>query len=176
MRLPELEDTRSLDPALPQRQLEEFGRSLRSERHRAMVDTFGTHMYHEMVSLDIDALMATLVPHPVFRFYGLGGLTGLDGFDEVRGYYEKSREARTTGLTVSVNRIVVDDDDVVMDAYVRCSGTFASAAWDVEIDPSAVLQKRLIVVVPFEDGLMAGEEQYFDGPFTAADTITAARV
>jgi hypothetical protein len=176
MRLPELEDATSLDPARPQLQLEEFGRSLQSERHRAMVDTFRTHMHHEMVSLDIDALMTTLVPHPVFRFYGLGGLTGLDGFDEVRGYYERSRDARTTGLTVSVNRMVVDDDDVVMDAYCRCSGTFATAAWGVDIDPTAVLQKRLIVVVPFEDGLMAGEEQYFDGPFTAADTIAAARV
>src|SRR5438034_3729539 len=93
-------DTVRLDPALPLAQLTQFAETLESSRHRAMVETFRSHVYNEMVTLDVDALMATLVPDPIFRFHGLPGVGDLVGYDEVRAYYEKSRASRAAGLTI----------------------------------------------------------------------------
>src|SRR4051812_11515475 len=119
---------RELDPHLPLRQLDDLAARLQGDRRRK-VETFRSHMYSEMVTLDMDALMATLTPTPRFRFNGLPGVPDLEGYDAVRGYYERSRASRRAGLTVALSGVVVDEEELVMRGEVWCSAAFATAAW-----------------------------------------------
>lgn len=178
MRIKEPEDavtTDHLDPALPQRQLRRAMAAIEDPDRRAMVDTFREHVYHEMISLDLEALMETMLPEPALLFFGLPGMQDCVGYDAVLGYYERSREFRTGGLTVSFDRLVVDADALVVEATTWCSGKFAAAAYGVDLDLSRplLLHKELAIVVPFEDGLMACERQFWNGAFSDRDVFRA---
>jgi hypothetical protein len=162
-----------LDPALPQRQLRRAVDRIGDPRQRAMVDTFREHVYHEMISLDIDSLMATMAAEPALLFFGLPGMADCVGYAAVRNYYERSRDSRTSGLTVVFDRLVIDDETLVVEATTWCSGQFASAAYGVSLDLSrpVLLHKDLVIVIPFDNGLMSCERQYWNGAFTGDDAV-----
>jgi len=154
------------------------------ERRPGMIDTpevqaafavFYAHVRYEAVDYDIDRLMATMVPEPVFRLYGLGETVGYDGAQAVRESYLAGFVDRPGGM--QIERLVIDGATVVVEGLTLFSSPGALALAERGRAPFVDRQrrwafcKRRVLVCPIVDGLMAGETAYFDGPLSEVDLL-----
>lgn len=146
-------------------------------RRRQMIEVHLAHMVAELLTLDIDALMATMVPEPEFDHYGLGGAGNTrHGYEPVRTQYLRNFEKGPGQAGMQLERYTVGDNAIVNEGLVLMSEDFAfemfpSLAAHAAPDRTVMVRKRACIVFPFVDGLIAGETSYFDGPFTLDDVI-----
>ena len=160
-----------IDPELPQRQLTDFRTRVAGDRRKALLENFREHMYQEMIGLDLERLMATMVPDPQLHFYGLGTAEHDLGCEEVSRHYEKSFAARRTGISFDIEYLTVDDDGICFDGVAVFGRDFARESFgvDIAVPPDAVIVKRMGVLVPCTNGKIAYEAQYIDGPVGSGD-------
>jgi hypothetical protein len=170
------DSTYRIDPELPQRQLAEFAGRTGDAARRGLIENFRQHMYQEMIGLDIDELMGTMVAEPQLHFYGIGPAASDLGYREVRHHYEKSFDARRAGISFDIEYLAVDDDGLAMHGEAVFGADFARQSFGVTIDvpAGAILVKRMAVLVPCTDGKIAYEAQYIDGTPSDRDVRTLA--
>lgn len=131
-------------------------------RHRHMLGVFRDHLAGEAAA-DVDAVMATLIPEPRFRHFAFGvERTTQQGQAATHSHYSlvlgNPSERR-------LDRILVDDNTIFVDGinYMVMNGAQVTDLTDRVPDSSAeryMLRLRIATVVPFEGGLMAGEDNY----------------
>ena len=162
-----------IDPMLPYRQLTSFAALVDKPNHVAIIENFREHMLQEMIELDIDRLMNTMVAQPELHFYGLGAPSDI-GYDAVRDHYLKSFPSRALGgVTMDVHRLLVDDDALYLDGSGLFSLDFTKEHFGVtiETDRPAIITKHVAVLCPYTDGKIRYEAQYYGGAVTAADLV-----
>lgn len=129
-----------------------------------MLATVVTHLKAEM-NLELEGLLEGQVAEPQYRIWGTGHDTGPKGGDEVRAYYTALVEAKRGILEYEIERIVVDDDTIVTEGFIRAYQPAAVArefGYDVAPgDGTYLVTYRALVLWPFgADGLMQGEDGY----------------
>jgi len=87
-------------------------------RHRKLLETVITHGKAE-AALDVDGLMATLVPDPRYHFWNNGKDRGPKGYDGVRAYYEAFAKGGGAVFESPKERICVDDRMIVHEGVMR---------------------------------------------------------
>jgi hypothetical protein len=153
---------------------------IENPKHAAMLDVLIEHATAEVRDLDIDRTMATLAGDCVYHHYGdqtavraAGMPRVLQGSDEVRAHYLHGMESgtlRMDSLEVEVEHFFISDDAIAWDGFVRArvpgSALVAAGAplpGGGTAEDDYVHRIRTAIVIPFRDGLMLGEDYYFDG-------------
>ena len=154
----------ALDQTLSARRVEERLEKTVSERQRSLLATVADHLRAESTA-DVDKLLATLTDQPDYHLWSGGRDVGPKGRDDVLGYYAQLVEDRRQILEFDVDRIVVDDETVVTEGWIRAinRGDIArNRGWEVDDEQASYLvTQRVVIFWPFdEDGLMLGEDGY----------------
>lgn len=138
-----------------------------SARKRTILENVLAHMKAESVP-DLDGLMATLAPEPQYHFWGPTGDTGPKGTDAVRGFYTAFANSGAHRLEYDVERLVVDDDCVVLEGVMRIiypGRTLAAMGRDVA-DPDGwyLYEDRMVTFWPYDtEGRLLAEDSYTVG-------------
>ncbi len=153
-----------LDQSLSARRVEERREKTVSERQRSLLATVAEHLQAESTA-DVDKLLATLSEHPDYHLWSGGRDVGPKDRDGVLGYYHQLVEDRRQILEFDVERIVVDDETVVTEGWIRAinRGDIArNRGWEVDDEEASYLvTQRVVIFWPFgEDGRMLGEDGY----------------
>jgi hypothetical protein len=110
--------TMAVDKTKTWRKVEERLAREQSPRKRALLENVLAHMKAESVP-DLDGLMTTLAPNPDYHFWGPDGDTGPKGTEAVRSFYTAFASSGAHRLEYDVERVVVDDDCVVLEGVMR---------------------------------------------------------
>ncbi len=141
-----------------------------NERHRKMLERMLEHAHHEHQG-NLEGLMGTLGPATNYHFWELAGDVGPKGLDGVRDYYSHLVEMNAHVLEFACDRMLVDDDCIVIEgwltmispgAYVAENPMAASFA-----DPAKnyLVKMRNVIFWPFDENLyIIGEDSYTGGP------------
>jgi hypothetical protein len=144
-------------------------------RHLEMIDCFIEHMIAER-SGDVDRFMATMMPEPVYRSWGAPRPAGkgpsVRRGREIRALYEQMMLRRPGGFPefeLAIERFFVGDDGLAMDGVLHrlhradelesLGETRPAAAGD---EDEFVLSRRTALFISFHEGLMVGEDLYYD--------------
>ena len=135
-------------------------------RRRANLETVLSHVAAEVAG-DLDRLMATLTPEPVYRIWGASTSPGPQGQAEVREHYRAMFASGKNRLDFVITRVVADRSAVVTEGRFRFAypgSVLAGSASDGEpIRPDRwyLTEYQCLVVWPIgPDGLITGEEIY----------------
>ncbi|MFE6857761.1 nuclear transport factor 2 family protein [Nocardia sp. NPDC057668] len=139
-----------------------------NERHRQVLEIVIAHMKAEAVP-DLDGLMKTLVPEPNYHFWQFGQDVGPKGWDGVRDYYAAFVASKSNILEFDLDRLLVDDNCVVTEGYLRqiYPGAYAAQIGLPVEDPAAdyLISFRQLLLWPVDEaGLIVGEDSYHSGP------------
>jgi len=154
----------ALDQTLSARRVEARIEKTAGERQRRLLTTVAEHLRAESTA-DVDKLLATLTDQPDYHLWSGGTDVGPKGRDGVIGYYQQLVDDRRQILEFDVDRIVVDDETVVTEGWIRAinRGDIArNRGWVVDDEQASYLvTQRVVIFWPFdEDGLMLGEDGY----------------
>lgn len=141
-----------------------------------MLDLLIVHTRAEWIDFDIDAAMATFTPSPQIWRFGAGPRPGLIGYDAVRDNYLRQSKCGANGGGMEFDRLVIDGEAIVAEGTIVQTGEVAATAWPeinavLDRDRTSLVRKRAVLIVPFEEGLIAGEYIYLEGPYTADDVV-----
>jgi hypothetical protein len=153
-----------IDPSQGWRTVQERLDRTSDPRHRAMLETVVGHMKAE-ANLELEGLLDGQVAEPEYHLWGSGTDTGPKGGDAVRAYYTALVEAKRGILEYGIERIVVDDDTIVTEGYIRAYQPASVArdfGYDIDgEDGTYLVTYRALVIWPFNaDGLLRGEDGY----------------
>ncbi len=110
--------TASIDQSLSWHTVGERLARTENPRHRKMLQTLADHLRaEEQQSLEL--LLATLVPEPHYHLWKNGGDYGPKGAAAVRSFYTDLVESKRGILEYAIERIVVDDDNIVTEGTIR---------------------------------------------------------
>lgn len=150
-------------------------------KHAAMLGLLIEHSVAEVRDHDIDRTMATLVEDCVYHNYGdplMVERNGGPAIDRktVRANYLANIANGTLNmdsLEVEIEHFFISDDAIAWDGYtlLRLPGVVlaevgVSLPDGGTVDDDFVQRTRSVIVIPFRDGLMVGEDFYFDGQGT----------
>jgi hypothetical protein len=154
-------------------------------KHAAMIDLLIEHSVAEVRDHDIDRTMATLVDDCVYHYWGDAAMAAAIGGQTIHretvraNYLEQMANGRLAmdSLEVEVDHFFINDDAIAWDGYVRSllSGAVL-AEMGVPLPDGGTVENffvqrtRAAIVIPFRDGLMVGEDYYFDGQGTVEKT------
>lgn len=134
-------------------------------RHQGMLSVLRDHIRAE-AALDLDGLMATLVDEPKYHIWGSGRDTGPKGRDEVVAYYTNLVTSKRGVLEYAIERIVLDDDTIVTEGFIRAfqPGDVALSFGYHVPDPAGhyLVRYRALVLWPFDESgtKLLGEDGY----------------
>lgn len=134
-------------------------------RHLMMLERLLQHAVGESKP-DLEAVMGTLSPNPRYVTWGAPPDMSPQGRDEVRTFYaDKIVKGGLFCLEMDMDRIVVDDDTIVTEGYLRSVyyGADAVRQGFPADDPQGfyLVTLRMLIVWPFDaDGFIVGEETY----------------
>jgi hypothetical protein len=153
-----------VDQGLSARRLKERLDRTTDARHRHMLEVVIEHLRAE-VEASVDALLATLVPEPDYHLWQDGSDYGPKGVAQVMAYYQELVDAKRQVLEFDITRIVVDDQTIVTEGWIRAInlGSVARArGYHVDDDEASYLvTQRVVIFWPFnEEGKMLGEDGY----------------
>jgi hypothetical protein len=131
------------------------------------LEVVATHVVAEVAG-DVDALLATMAPHPVYTIWGASSTPGPRGTEEVRAHYERLTASGKNRLEYDVMRVIAGDRVVVTEGRFRLAypGTHVTqnvteAGESVLPDHWYLVSYQCLVVWPINtDGLIEGEEIY----------------
>ncbi|WP_406464642.1 hypothetical protein OH768_52375 [Streptomyces sp. NBC_01622] len=150
-------------------------------KHAAMLGLLIEHSVAELRDHDIDRTMATLVEDCVYHNYGDPAMVERNGgpaIDRktVRANYLANIANGTLNmdsLEVEIEHFFISDDAIAWDGYtllllpgVVLAEVGVSLPDGGTVDDDFVQRTRSVIVIPFRDGLMVGEDFYFDGQGT----------
>ena len=159
-----------IDPTCTWKPVEERLAKTTNPRHRQVLSVVLEHMLAEAAP-DMDRLMATLSPNPDYHFWISGADLGPKTTDGVHAYYTAFVESKANVLAFEIDRLIVDDDAVVTEGWMKIIYPGASAqAGGFEVDDPEgdylVVFRQLIVWPIDADGLVVGEDAYQSMPPT----------
>ena len=153
--------------------------------HKALLQEVANHMEAEITG-QLEPLMATLDPDPIYHFWRVGGENMvLQGYEAVAGFYSNMFATGGQQFQVVCDRIFVDDGGVITEGQVRqVYKTQALSAMGLTHAPNkAALSSsdlwmshaQLITVWPAAPGnKLVGEDIYFgEDPMQTLIPITA---
>ncbi|MFN8228029.1 MAG: nuclear transport factor 2 family protein [Mycobacterium sp.] len=157
-----------IDPERTWQPLERLLADTTDARRRAVLSVVIEHMKAE-AEPDMDRLMATLGPAPDYHFWIDGQNAGPNGTDGVRAYYTAFVESGANVLEFEIDRLVLDDDCLVTEGWLKVLYPGAAAAGiGIPVpDPAGdylVVFRQLILWPVDADGLIQGEDAYHSGP------------
>ncbi|GHB59115.1 hypothetical protein GCM10010306_060780 [Streptomyces umbrinus] len=148
-------------------------------KHAAMIGLLIEHTVAEVRDLDIDRTMATLVDDCIYHHWGDRQMLELLGSPRdadrqaVRASYLANMEnglLSMDNIELDVEHFFVSDDAIAWDGYIRMrlpGAMLAEAGMSLPDGTTAeddfVMTVRAVIVIPFRDGLMVGEDFYYDG-------------
>jgi hypothetical protein len=147
------------------RLLEERIAQTTNPRHLLMLKRVLDHARGE-TNLDLDLVMSTLCANPRYVAWGAPADLSPVGRQAVRTFYEETIvKGGQWFLEMDMDRIVVDDDTIVTEGFLRSIYYGADAAargFPVDDqDGFYLLTLRMLVVWPFDaEGFIEGEETY----------------
>ena len=150
-------------------------------RHRLLLERLLQHMRGECEA-DLDAVMATLAPHPVYRTWHGGPELNVEGTEAVRRFYIEQVFGKGRHVFEAPKyRIVVDDHAIITEGISRMVmwGRDLMDAGATVDDPDAVYvyQVRILIVWPYdEQGYLLGEEGWSAPVPTALEKLDDADV
>jgi len=154
-----------IDRTKMSRLIEERIAKTTNPRHLLMLKRLLDHTVGE-ATLDVDLVMSTLGTNPRYIAWGAPPDLSPIGRDAVRTFYEETIvKGGQWFLEMDMDRIVVDDDTIVTEGYMRSLYYGADAASrGFPVDDQGgfyVLTLRMLIVWPFDaDGFITGEETY----------------
>ena len=154
-----------IDPTKTVRLLEERIAKTTDPRHLLMLHRVLDHAMGE-ANLDLDLVMSTLAADPRYVAWGAPADLSPVGRQAVRTFYEATIvKGGQWFLEMEMDRIVVDDDTIVTEGFLRSLYYGADAAtrgFPVDDqDGFYLLMLRMLVVWPFDaEGFIKGEETY----------------
>jgi predicted SnoaL-like aldol condensation-catalyzing enzyme len=169
-----------LDRELVVRQTDARIATTTSERQRRMLEVYREHMIAEMGG-ELDRLMATMVPEPRFHSWSPNGDQSPKGRDAVMAFYGEWFALKANWFDVDIQRMVVDDEFVVVEIVQRMimpAESYLAGRWGRhlrradgtlagDLDPTGhyLLIGQSVNVIPFDEQcLMMGEDGYSSGP------------
>lgn len=157
----------AVDKTKTWRKVEERLAREQDPRKRALLENVLAHMKAESVP-DLDGLMATLAPNPDYHFWGPDGDSGPKGTEAVRGFYTAFANSGAHRLEYDTERVVVDDDCVVLEGVMRIiyPGRTLVAMGRTVDDPDGwyLYEDRMVVFWPYDaDARLVGEDSYTVG-------------
>jgi predicted YcjX-like family ATPase len=108
----------SIDRSLSWRTVGDRLTRTENPRHRKMLQTLADHLRAEEHQ-SLELLLATLVPEPSYHLWKNGADYGPKGAAAVRQYYTELVESKRGILEYAIERIVVDDDNIVTEGTIR---------------------------------------------------------
>ena len=157
----------AVDPVAAQswRMLSERVAAEPDARRQAMLRTVARHVEAEVAG-DVDELLATLIDHPRYHFWGRSGLDGPKGRDAVVAHYEMLNASGINRLEFEITRVMVDDAAVLTEGWFRHAygGTMLQLldlGDDVDGSGWYLVEYLALVVWPFDGDLIVGEDIYF---------------
>ena len=153
-----------IEPAVAAHRLRERLATTESARQQAMLETVIEHLEAEE-AMSLDRLLATLAPEPKYHLWANGADYGPKSREGVTAYYTQLVADNRAVLEFDIDRIVVDDNCVVTEGWIRAinKGAIANArGWIVDDDDADYLvTQRVVIFWPFNDaGQMVGEDGY----------------
>jgi len=137
-------------------------------RHRAMLENYREHMTAEIAG-DLDRIMATMTPEPVYHTYGGANAPGSGprGQGETRAFYSYIFDNGFNILQKDIDRLIVTDDCIFSEGWmytVYPGKTLAERGLDVDPSRHYLHTNRVAAILPYEgegtDVRMAGEDVY----------------
>jgi len=167
--------TDDIDQAKTFRLLEERIAQTTNPRHLIILKRLLQHATAE-AKPDLDVVMSTLSATPRYITWGAPADLSPAGRQAVQTFYEETIvKGGQFFFEMDMDRIVVDDDTIVTEGYMRTLYYGADAAqrgFPVD-DPAGfyLMTVRMLTVWPFDaDGFITGEETYT--AFTTPDFLT----
>ncbi|MGD0395090.1 MAG: hypothetical protein ABSC41_20910, partial [Acidimicrobiales bacterium] len=153
--------TTCIDQEVVIRQLTEKIERTASARQRTMLERVREHANAEAAG-SLQGLMNTLSSNPAYHFWDMqAGDIGPNGRDGVSAYYSHFVKTRQHFLEYNCDRIIVDDEHVVMEAVLKLvvPGDVLAAnpmltAMDINEGDHYLMTLRNLVIWPFDDKLM----------------------
>jgi hypothetical protein len=149
-------------------------------RHRAILENYTEHLIAEVTG-DLDRIMKTLVPEPVYHQYTPKSPLGEAGHknrQEVVAMYEGMFKARMNVLERHFDYQVVSDDCLISDGYsdhVFPGALLAARGLDADPEAFYLTSFRICSVLPYvgagTDVAMAGEDTYTVGSTDTMDSF-----
>ncbi len=134
-------------------------------RHKLLLSRLLDHCQGE-VEGDLERVMGTLAPNPVYHIWSGGPEMNPVGLEEVRKFYVEQIFGKGRNVFESGKyRIVVDDNTIITEGIVKnliFGGDLQSAGVSID-DPESVYltTARMLIVWPFDaDGYIIGEESW----------------
>jgi hypothetical protein len=154
-----------IDPTKTYSLIEQRIAKTANPRHLLMLNRLLQHAMGE-AKLDLELVMSTLAPNPRYIAWGAPADMSPVGREAVQTFYEETIvKGGQFFLELDMDRIVVDDDTIVTEGYLRSLYYGADAAqrgFPVD-DPAGfyLLKLRMLIVWPFDaEGFIIGEETY----------------
>lgn len=164
-----------IDPTKTYRLLERRIAQTTNPRHRMMLERLLQHAVGE-AEADLELVMSTLTAEPRYIAWGAPPELSPVGRQAVQSFYEETiLKGGLFCLEMDMDRIVIDDDTIVTEGFMRTVYYGADAArMGFPADDQAafyLLTLRMLIVWPFDaDGFIVGEESY--SAITASDFFT----
>jgi hypothetical protein len=135
-------------------------------RHKLMLERLYQHARGE-VEEDLEAVLGTLAPHPVYRIQSQGPEMNPEGLDNVRRFYVEQIFGKGRHcLESNKSRIVVGDDAIITEGVVRMviwGRDMMDAGNPAADDPDAyyLLTYNSLIVWPYDaEARIVGEESW----------------
>ncbi|HUR73425.1 MAG TPA: hypothetical protein VMZ00_04070 [Sporichthya sp.] len=132
---------------------------------------------------DIDRVLATLVPHPTYRFWGVGtNRSQLGGGDQVRGFYDALVGSGKHRLDYVLDRVVADASTVITEGVIHHvldgADLLGRVSTPVEAGRWYHVTYQSLIVWPIDpaSGLLTGEEVYLGEEHTVVREIAPAEL
>jgi hypothetical protein len=160
-----------LEPLRSLRPIDDLLRATGDPSHRRLLENFREHVIAEVVG-DIDRIMATMAPHPVYHSYDGSGASAesdedfviVNGRDETWALYREFIDSGRHVHELDTRRLAVSDWGIAGDGYLylteQGSSLLAEGVSGVDAGATYVAASRFAYFIPYEDGLMAGEDIY----------------
>jgi hypothetical protein len=142
--------------------------------HRQLLENFREHLTAEVLG-DLDRLMATMGPHPIYHRYSGVGTTRddtdldqayliVDGREQNRALYQAAIDSGRNVLELATQRLAVSDWGIAGDGYIystnRGVDLVSQGIPGIDADATYIAASRFAYFLPYVDGLMAGEDTY----------------
>lgn len=154
-----------IDQTITYREIGEKMAATTNPRHKLMLERLYQHARGE-VEEDLEAVLGTLAPHPVYRVQSQGPEMNPEGMEAVRDFYINQIFAKGRHVLESLKtRIVVGDDAIITEGVVKIvmwgRDLFVQSSVIDDPDGTYLLTYNSLIVWPYdEEARILGEESW----------------